>query len=246
MLQHNTSKNKINCIGPCYKPGTIINHPISFIKISEEYPFCPIEPKKTVENNNLVIKYTDECTKPTDDKDINVEINVLKQILTPVSTFNCKTFLKQFYNLYSFENTIFWFKKNLDLSIYSLLRILNCAWTCYGKNTDITNDTVEVYDSIIKKYWIKLIYNTFYNNITVSNNKIFISKEKNNDDITKNKIEKINYIMTNFLEYNQLRLILDNYVEINSKNWENILDHNQLILNNLMIYIENNIENFKI
>ena len=42
-LKYPKSMNNIQCIGPCYKAGTVIIHPSTLDEITSNVNFCPID-----------------------------------------------------------------------------------------------------------------------------------------------------------------------------------------------------------
>lgn len=226
------------CLGPCYSPGTWIVHPITldYITHKNQY-FCPTEDHlvkddKTGKEYKMVI---DMCKK-TDDVDINL---MQFNILSPRIDFDCEQFLKIYYKIYSFENAINWIKKN-SASYFTILRVLECSWKIYGNNLNILSDRlVEIYIDIIKKKWINVIYKEIKNYITIKDNKIYFSNKDNNNN--NNKIEKINFILDKLVNKNNIYKILEMHIIKNNKNWGKITNHGHKILDEIIKYFINKI-----
>lgn len=228
--------NNQQCIGPCYKPGTMVTHPITLKPFTDRnHPFCPT--RQWMDNG--VEKILDTCLIPTDDKYIG-EIDIESYIL-PTFPFSCEYFLKTYYDIYSFENAIEMITNNKN-HLNTNLRIINCAWKSFGSSTDIFNENlISFYMNLIKKEWMKDIYVEIYNYITVDKNNIYLGN--NNDDISKFQVEKINYFNKKFNNLQIIYKALVNYIDENRSNWNDIRDHNKKIKQYLIEFIKNKIIN---
>ena len=141
------------CIGPCSKPNIWVVHPTTLEYFTNtNFPFCPTEAYS--KNNRIYVD--DQCIRPSEEVDRTlIEMNMI----TTNIIFTSKKFLKIYYDIYSFENAVFWIIKNKHKAIYTKLRILNSAWKAYGDTIDVLNNqTINLYIDIIKQYWIKKIY----------------------------------------------------------------------------------------
>ena len=170
------------CIGPCSKPNIWVVHPTTLEYITNtNFPFCPTEAYS--KNNRIYVD--DQCIRPSDEVDRTlIEMNMI----TTNIIFTSKKFLKIYYDIYSFENAVFWIIKNKHKAIYTKLRILNSAWKAYGDTIDVLNNqTINLYIDIIKQYWIKKIYRHIEKYIYTICKKIYFKKQssKNNKKNTK-------------------------------------------------------------
>lgn len=243
MINNNTNKKKIGlnghqCIGPCYKAGKYITHPITLKTVNDNLnPFCPTMSWKDANNNELWI---DECLVP-DDVSIYTTDEKLLDYLIPTFGLTCDMFLKDYYKIFSFENAIDWIINNKE-PYYTHMRIINCAWKIYGLSVDVFNEQlIEFYRDIIKKKWIKYLYVNIAKYIYVENNKIYL--KENNDSINENKIEKINFFNKKFNTPQIIYKMLQLYVDENRSRWEDIIDHNENIKQHYLDYIINKIKN---
>jgi hypothetical protein len=244
-VKYKKSKNNRDCLGPCYKPEKWIIHPVSLSYITNKAkPFCPVMPYEYYNpiTDKSAIMTIDECYRADDEQDINVKLIELNMLM-PKIDFDCSQFLKIYYNIYSFENGINYIINNMNSPYYTKIRILECAWKIYGNNKAvITDNLITIYLSIIKKRWIKLIYNSLSKYIKVESNKIFFTKKATSKD-NKYKVQKINYLFDKLINKNNLYNILEEYIEDHKDKWARVLNHNLNILEYMIDYFENKILN---
>ncbi len=235
--KYGKSINGRQCLGPCYKPAIWTIHPVTLGYITdEEHPFCPTERYKDEELDKFV--YLDRCKQPTDNIDNTaLEMNVI----SPEIDFSCNNFLKIYYKIYSFENAVEWILKNKYKSVLTKLRILSCSWRAYNITLEVlTNDLIDVYINIIKKYWIKTIYKYISKYIRVTKKKIHFSTKGTANN--KNKVEKINFIIKKLITKNNIYKIMSKYIRDNMNNWSQIGDYNKNILDYIIKYFINKME----
>lgn len=201
--------NNQPCLGPCYPKGTIVLHPVYLFPITDnEKPFCPTFQWNNNNNNNEK-KHHDTCEKTAVNNKTNKDIELLYAI--PNFGFDCAYFLKNYYDIYSFEGALDWLNENN--SIYTKLRIMDCAFKIYDHV--INDQLVDFYIEVIKKVWIHDIYDSVYNYITVDNN-IYFKKNKSNLDKKTNKIEKINFFLEKFNNKSFVYNMLNSFPKNNS------------------------------
>jgi len=233
-----TSINDKQCIGPCYPSGKVFTHPQTIRHYKYNKPACPISGYYDIDEKKY--KYTDACNP--EDIDENKTYKTLS-IAIPIITFDCKSFLKNYYNIHSFENTINWLENSKN-PIYTQLRVLNCAWSVYGKTTDIISDSlVNFYIELIKTTWMKDIYPQTAQYIYADNKNIYF---KENNDIDQHQIEKTNFFLKKIIESQFIYDVLKTYIENNHDKWDNINDHNQNIQLHLISLAINKIKNIMI
>jgi len=237
--KYSVGLNGQQCIGPCYPAGTHILHPITLEEQHiDDRPFCPTN----VWKNKNVDTWVDECLV-SDDADSHA-FDISDTILNytfPTIGFTCENFLKSYYSIFSFESAVDWIINNKS-PFYTHMRIINCAWKIYGSTTDIINDQlIDFYSNTIKKEWIRYIYPYIAKYIYVDKKNIFI--KENTDDINENKIEKINYFNKKFNTKQIIYKVLHSYIEDNKSAWDDIIDHNDNIMNHYIEYIINKIKN---
>lgn len=236
----NTGKQ---CIGPCYKPNTVIVHPITLEHISQPVPFCPVNEWTSISDNGTTQQFiTDECLNPTNDKKIPAKEEQLNMIL-PYMDFNKEMFLKTYYEIYSFEDALIWLENHTHVSINNKIRIIDCSLGTYGLLIDFVDyRLVDFLIELIKKKWINHIYNKLYKYINIDNKKIYIINPKNNK-LNNNDyiVERMNYIIDTFINNDEIIKFIEKYFKYRKDNWNNIVSHINNIEDELIIYIEQKI-----
>lgn len=227
--------NGKQCIGPCYKPGTYIVHPITLDYVtSRNVPFCPVPDYEYVdpETGQKSIRRIEQCYVPTESSDQSsreIEMN----ILLPNMDFSCERFLKIYYDIYSFESTLKWLNNNQNVPYNTKNRIMECSWNVFGNKLDYIDDQlIDFYIFTIKKYWIKSIYKKIYDLIYVNANTNTVYLNKNNQNAEQFHIEKINFFIENYVNKNNMYQFLQSYIDINRDEWVKIKNHQ----NNLKKY----------
>ncbi len=221
--------NNQPCIGPCLPKDTTILHPIYLFPITKDKPFCPTF--QWIDDENT--RYLDICQKETDSSKINnKDIELLYAI--PNFGFDCAYFLKNYYDLHSFEGTLDWlYSQNNNLS--TKLRVMNCAWELFGTNSDINDQLIDFYMEVVNKVWIYDVYNAIYDLITVENHNIYFKKNKS--DKKAHKVEKINFILDKFGNKSILYNVLKNFIETSKSKWKNIKNYNNELKKYYIDYI---------
>lgn len=220
--KYSTSINNQKCLGPCYRAGQFILHPTLLTWVTDkDNPFCPTnkwehEGKEEIIDNCSYVSKTDEDSG-----------TLAANIISPYVTYKCDSFLKIYYDIHDHNSLFKWIEDNENEPTLTKLRILNCGWKTFGKDNNYLSDPlIDIYADIIKKYWIKKLYPVFGNKLSVKGNSINLGESNKNKD----KIVKINYMMDKVYTHNNLYRILDFYVKDNKKNWSEISDHNNKIL----------------
>nr|QBK89068.1 MAG: uncharacterized protein LCMiAC02_01610 [Mimivirus LCMiAC02] len=235
-------RNGRQCIGPCYKPGEWIIHPITLdYQTNDHAPFCPTEPWSHPMDVDKDVLFIDECKQASENIDRTNKL-VEYNIILPQIDFDCKKFLKIYYKIFSFENAIVWINKHKHSALFTKLRILECAWKSYGYNIDVIDDSVvNLYIDIIKRYWIKTIYENIGGYVHIKKKQIYFSKhdKKNNN---KYKIEKINFILKKLITKNNVYKFLVRYIKKNMDKWNTIDNINNDMLSEFISYLSNKIE----
>ena len=244
------SKHKFQCIGPCYYPNTIILHPTRLELTTFDQPFCPVDvfqvDQKTGKNINLI---TDICFNPTDKENISNKESDLNSLI-PYIDFNFEYFLKIYYNIFSFEDSIDWIYKNNHVPIETKIRIIKSSLNVFGENIDLVDTRFEdFFIEYIKKIKIQQIYNKLHHYIVINkdtNTIYFITKEQNKLKKTYNCIERINYLINVFLDKKEITKFLLKYFKHRKSQWNEIpnhldnmsLDLTNYILNKIMITLQ--------
>lgn len=244
MDKYPKSKNNKQCIGPCYKAGTWIVHPITLNYIrNKENDFCPIN--ETLFKNPITGEeephYMDQCFDPKENRDIknkDNQLNLELDIINPNIVFDSAKFLKLYYNLFSFDDVINWVKNKNYVNIMTKKRVIECGFEIYGEQFNIMNNIVtEFYIDIIKQKLIGRLYNKLYKFIKIQDNKILL--KENNDNINDNYVEKQNYIINNFVTVDEINKFITKI--ISQKNANNILSNTEYFIDLYAEYLINKI-----
>lgn len=238
------SKNNFQCLGPCYYPNTMVVHPTQ-LEIVTDYtqPFCPVDEwqhvdKKTGKTTDTL---TDICLNPTEKTNIsNKELEL--NILTPYIDFNLEHFLKIYYNIFSFEDSIEWIDKNKYSSLGTKTRIINASLKTFGEQIDIfDNRFSDFFIEYIKKYEIKNLYNKLNKNIGISSDKNILLVNESNLSISNYCVERTNYIIKTFLEKDDITKFLVRYFKHRKSQWTNINNHLENMSIDFSDYVHNKI-----
>jgi hypothetical protein len=240
------SKHNFQCLGPCYYAGTKIRHPITLqiVTNQDNFPFCAVskwtttDPKTGNQRDELI----DGCYNPvhmTSDELINAEINML----LPLVEFNVEQFLKMFYKIFSFEDGIAWIESNKHKPFLTKVRILRCILKVYGKDIEIIdNRIVDFFIEIIKFTFAKELYTNLSKYVKYTNNEFYLSESDNNNiEIKDIETLKLNYLLKTFVNSDEIHKFLMRYIRNRKDNWNDINDHINNALSDLIIYIENKI-----
>lgn len=239
------SKNNFQCLGPCYYPGTMVIHPTEIDIVSDTmYPFCPVDRWDSVDpvtkqTKNMV---TDICFNPTEKESINkneLELN----ILTPYIDFNSEQFLRIYYNIFTFEDSIDWINRNKHVCVTTKARVINSSLKSFGESIDILDNRFsDIFIDYVKAKKIKHIYFNIYNYISVDKKtkEIFLSQ----NDIPYDDLctERINYVIKTFLNKDDITKFLIKHLKYRKTVWRNINNHLENMCVELGDYILNKIK----
>jgi hypothetical protein len=234
------------CIGPCYYPNVEYAHPHEEnAKINVNEPTCPIIKVYTKDDRKSIIY--DTCAKPTHRiyKYNDFKLNSLSKD----SKIKTDSFLKGYYDIYSFEDSLNFIHNN-NVPRITKNRILNMSLEVYGKNIVILDKkTIEfiikyIIDNI--HFILKEIKN--YIHINEKTQKIYLSipDNDNNTNTTDTDTDtdtdlKIEYIKTNFLIYVKMYKFIMKYIENKKNELNKNRNHLGDIVKLLTIYIKNKI-----
>lgn len=243
------SQHNLQCLGPCYAKGTKILHPISLnITSYADHPFCPVnewESEDPKTGKKYVMDY-DKCAIPTRSKDIGNDELALNMLL-PYIEFNKTSFLKVYYNVFSFEDALDWITNNTDNPINTRARIINSALSVYGKDMDIVDYRfVNFMQELIKSKYIRKIYSEISPYITVIDDTVELTTKKSQMKRLSNEdynIERTNYIIKTFFDNESLSKFCIRYFKYRKDIWNDINNHLDNMIEDLIVYI---IEKIKI
>lgn len=249
------SKNKFQCIGPCYYPNTWIIHPITLEYSKRETAFCPINHVNYIDKNTgkYISEITDICNFPTHKEDLSgkeFEIN----ILTPNIDFNDAYFLKIYYNVYSFEDAINFIDTKTYLPLLTKIRVLNCALNAYGSELNIIDNRIVIFFiQVANKLWLNDIYIMGMKYVSINGKEIFFYKPReftDNNSINSSNLSnetteqdiKKNFLKSKFVNSDEIYKFIIKYLKHRKDNWSEINNHVQNIKKDFIIFIENKIK----
>lgn len=154
------SINNRRCLTKCYPKNEHYLHPTILDVIRDDKITCAIDPVYGKDRNIL---YNDVCR--LEDNKTYEPPNELESILLNFY-FDPRDFLINIYNLYSFDEVIYWTLENSDLPFDTIKRVHNCAWKAYGnKIEDLSDYVLDYYYNLAKNNWmtdyIKLLKNKY-------------------------------------------------------------------------------------
>jgi len=208
------SKTGKQCIGPCYERGSWILHPITLDYRTElHHSFCPVMEFEYISRDGKKIQgYTDECNIPTKEKDDIMNEDIEMNFLVPQINFEGAHFLKIYYNIHSFDDSLDWITNN-NSPIFTKLRVMECAWKAYGPPQYVDDRLIAFYKRVIEKIWSSEMLSSIGKYIVVDKNNIYLGIDndylKNGEDI--NEIKK-NYFMAKFANSNIIYKFFDKFI----------------------------------
>lgn len=240
------SINNRRCLTKCYPKNEHYLHPTILTVIADNKNSCAIDPVYT-KNQNIL--YHDICR--LEDNKLYVPPNELESILLNFY-FNPLDFLINMYNLYSFDQVIYWTLENDELPFDTIKRVHNCAWKAYGNKMENLSDYVlDYYYDLAKNHWlydyIKLLGNKYSFGISIDN------KLKSNDNIeneNKESLEEMYDVIVNkFFDYAFFIEIIKKYIKTYQDIWESIESHygnlKNFVYNELVLRIDNKLNKNK-
>lgn len=238
-VKYEKSINGRRCIGPCYYPNVPIKHPISLNVIkNEQHSVCPT--KEYVVKNEITGKEKefnfDKCLNPTHNEDIsNVELLVIMQ-----SGFSKDSFLEDYYDIHSFEEAVDWLNNNMFIPLETQMRVMNASLNAYGNDIDFFNEIfVKFFIIYLKKKKIKTIYKNIHKNLGIVNGKVsLIKSDKNNLEYDDNIVERMDYIVDNFVTMINVENFFIKDVEPIKSTFENYDDPLDLMTLTMVEYIK--------
>lgn len=234
------SQHGFQCLGPCYKQGTTIVHPITLEYVTtNDVPFCPVGEWET---KDKTLKITDSCYNITATKEISGKDFAIN-LLVPQIDFNEEQFLRLVYKIYSFEDAVKFVDDNKTKPLQTKLRVIDCAWKAYGKTVTIIDfRLVNFYIDLIKKKWINNIYKKFHKYVHVDSENdtvIFGDPTTNRLEYGDKIVTRTNFLLNRLINTEEIYKFLTKYIKNISD--EQII-HPETLEQNLTAYIENKIK----
>lgn len=160
-------------------------------------------------------------------------------ILLPQFNLKNDFFLSKIYQINSFKDAIHWIHHNSSNSIYTKLRIMNCALDVFWAFKYIDHKLIKFYLNVIHAKWITDIYKHLYKHLHVNDqNEVTLTKNQSQPKMTHCDL-RINYLKSRLLTMEELTLFLNQYFQ--KKNKPNVTDFNSDIKKKFVIYLESKI-----
>lgn len=217
------SKNNFQCLGPCYPANTLVIHPTYLETVTDKnHAFCNVNEWEYVDpvTGKKKDEITDMCTNPIDARDIKkISKEIESHMLTPFIEFSAEHFLKMYYNIYSFEDSLAWIDSNNSTPLNTRIRIINSSLRVFGKNIEMFDGRfVDFFVELLKKNHMSKIYNSLspYIDIDMSQGEASIMITEKMSNVTSRdtySVEKTNYIIKTFLEKNEMTKFLTRYLK---------------------------------
>lgn len=262
-VKYPKSINDRQCIGPCYRAGTIAIHPVTLEQMKADHNYCPVDEYQDIDSKgHTSIFITDKCYNPLDSKKndidalatkMNNEINIL---IPTINLFDLKKFLNTFYEINNFESLIKWLEPNNYLPYFTRKRVVMCSIMVFITDIDIVDmKLVSFFIEIIKREWIHILYKNIKHYIHYDDKKeqIYFKQPSKTDNLDKtskpDKISKMNYIILKIANETFLHKFLSKYlVDITSDTENNYKSNKNIendILNNLIEYTLSKLNSIK-
>lgn len=210
-----TSDNNRECISMCAEPKKVIKHPITGENITnKEAPFCAIDP--VYENGKIIV--VDQCNLKQNPTEIDPEILMSQQnseLLNPISRFNPRYFLMQYYNINNVNDFYKWLSEHKTSPVLTRTRVIDCFLIGFGNQITILDENfVDAFILLIKQFWIKVIYNKLNSYIGVKDGKcIIVQPEKNELKKMYEHELRSKYIINELMTKNKLFELTNQYTD---------------------------------
>lgn len=201
------------CVTKCKEKNELFIHPITFQGIRKDYNVCAIFPTQ----------YNLPITDPSSILNIdacNIEDNekfsTPSEVKMSLLTFNFDPigFLKNVYQIHSFDDTIKWTLENNKFPFETIRRVHDCTWKVYGKN-------LENMTSIVYKYYYEIASNRWLKDYLIQ------LKEQFSFDIVEGKLKDA--ITSNILTYDNFVMVIKKCITENQEKWLEIVSHYRFI-----------------
>ena len=230
------SKSGIQCITPCYPSNLWTLNPITFRYHTANEPYCHISNDPEQLNREI-----DSCNNAISIEQYNES---MLELLYPSFEFDCKYFLNVYNNIKNLEDGLNYLHEKKYVSIYTRARVVECLLKEFGKNIEIIDDRlVDFFIELVKKKWLPELYARVHTYIGILNDSVIIS-DSNELEFDEYKIERINYLIENFINKEVVTNYLFTYIENNIKNWDEIQNQLENIKIDFLIFLHDKINNY--
>ena len=220
------SKNKFQCRGPCYYPGTSITHPQTLSQITYKEPFCPID--QQIIDDEII--YLDKCEPPTNDKMTHFEY-IENQMLNPIFEFSPQYFTKIIYKILSLEDFLTWLDENKSLPFRSKERVFNNGVYVFYNDISVIDARLVDFIMEILSENIVIIYRSLEKYIEIKNKNITLAKNQINRSNSDKKVFKIkmNYLKKKLLTKENIENFLAKFIKFYKDKMKNINLSNHIV-----------------
>jgi hypothetical protein len=141
------SKNKQQCIGPCYAANTKIIHPLTLEEIDAvDHNFCPVNTfvltNPDTKKNELY--NVDICMVPTE-REMNIDSMIKENVVLPQFVFSSEYFVKIYYKISNLDDLLNWLDTNRLDPYRTKERVFNNSMTVYGDQLNILDNRIIQY-----------------------------------------------------------------------------------------------------
>jgi len=250
------SKTGQICITDCKEKNEPFVHPVTLEYIKENRNVCAIfptqEPIKIPQSDSQLLYVDtsrpwimDSCN--VDDNDKYFKPDEIKMMLLTFN-FDAVAFLKNVYNIKSFEDSIKWTLENNKLPFDTIKRVHDCTWSVYGKNMEnIPIIVYQYYYEIAVNKWLNIYRRAIEEKYSFDIVKgktaslDFYSRAQttlNNKDANISRSDKLSdAILTKILTYDKFIETIKKYILSRQENWEEIISHYESIKDYVFHYI---------
>lgn len=232
------SQSGLQCLSPCYPADLSTIHPLTLRYYKSNFPYCHVTYK--VGDNPNEIDDIDRCYNPISIDDYS-KLSV--DVLIPLIDFNCKHFLLVFNDIKTLNDGMEYLEKKKYTSVNTRARVINCIFKIHGESIEVVDQRlVDFIIEIIKKKWIVQLYDRVNQYIFVDEKEIKFVDSKNNDlNYNDYKVERINYIITKFVNYDEIYKFINKFISYRKEIWDSIENYIEYIKNDFINYVENKI-----
>lgn len=229
------------CIGPCYEGNRIITHPITLDVLTDPKNFCPTNPFLKIDpvtNQRNILNY-DRCYIPTQQNNSGtIDLDAQRQLMAPVFKFDSNYFLKVYYNIASFEDTVEWIDKNRNTPYRTTERVFNQTMLLHGDSFSIVDHRLVKYIDYVMNYNMPLIIRDTIGYISVENGDVVLTSPSNKTSYDKEDADIIaDYIRAKFMGDSNISKFLSKFLRYNFKDLKSP-EFTNLLVQRMIEYIQ--------
>lgn len=238
------SKNGYQCIGPCHAPNTYIIHPNTLdIYISTEQNSCPINSTLYSTHNNpdeKKILHMDVCHDPSilqNSLISDIGVTSAQHITTPSLTLGPALFLRNYYDIRSFEEGVDWLDRNMFIPYRTRERVFNQLMIKYGDDFSVADHRIVAFIRDIMLHNLSVIFEGIGKYINIQGDKIVITIPKDGDikpKLNKKQIHLVElYIKTKFIGESEVNHFISKFLrykpeDMNKPRFSKIIVHEMI------------------